>query len=331
MKMRRREFITLLGGAAAWPLAARAQQRTLPVIGYLSSNESDESGDNRAAAALRRGLGEQGYVEGRNVEILYRYAENQYDLLPELAADLVRRRVAVIFCPTTPASLAAKKATATIPIVFSIGSDPVQAGLVASLNRPGGNVTGMAYLVVELAAKRLELLHEIAPAAKSIGYLYNPNYSAAVEERSIQALETAAGTLGLRLVTAKATTASEIEGAFAMLVREGIGGVLIGGTAPLLFQSNQVVALAAHHVLPAMYAYREIVEAGGLISYGGSAVDANRLAGTYVGRILKGENPADLPVQQVTRIEMVLNLKTAKALGITVPPTMLAIADEVIE
>ena len=329
--IRRRTFIAGLGSAAVWPVVARAQQPAMPVIGYLHSTPEELDAEYGVAAAFRRGLGEQGYLEGRNVQILYRYGAYQNDRLSEFVADLVRRRVAVIFCNTTPASLAAKKATATIPIVFAGGYDPIQAGLVASLNRPAGNVTGTAYLVVELAAKRLELLHEIAPAAKSIGYLYNPNYSAAVEERSIQALETAAGTLGLRLVTAKATTASEIEGAFAMLVREGIGGVLIGGTAPLLFQSNQVVALAAHHVLPAMYAYREIVEAGGLISYGGSAVDANRLAGTYVGRILKGENPADLPVQQVTRIEMVLNLKTAKALGITVPLPLLGLADEVIE
>jgi putative ABC transport system substrate-binding protein len=248
-----------------------------------------------------------------------------------LAADLVRRRVAVIFCDTTPASLAAKKATATIPIAFSVGVDPIQAGLVASLNRPAGNATGTTFLAVELTAKRLGLLHEIAPAAKSIGYLYNPNYYPAIEEPSIKALETAAGTLGLRLVTAKATTASEIEGAFAMLVREGIGAVLIGSSAPFLPPLNQVVALAAHHALPAIYAYRQIVEAGGLISYGGRYFDAMRLAGTYVGRILKGENPADLPVQQVTRIEMVLNLKTAKALGLNVPQTLLVIADEVIE
>jgi putative ABC transport system substrate-binding protein len=241
---------------------ARAQQGVLPVIGYLSGDqESYESGNNGAVAAFRRGIGEQGYIEGRNVEILYRFAENKFERLPDLAADLVRRRVAVIFCNGTLASPAAKKATATIPIVFSIGSDPVQAGLVASLNRPGGNVTGMAYLVVELAAKRLELLHEIAPAAKSIGYLYNPNYSpAVVEEPSIKALETAAGTLGLRLVTAKATTASEIEGAFAMLVGEGIGAVIISGSAPFFFQYNQVVALAAHHALPAMYPFPGIAE-----------------------------------------------------------------------
>jgi putative ABC transport system substrate-binding protein len=326
--LRRREFIAGLGGVAAWPLATGAQER-LPVIGYLSSNqENEESGDNGSIAALRRGIGEQGYVEGRNVEILYRYAENQYDRLPELATDLVRRRVAVIFCDTTPASLAAKKATATIPIVFAVGADPIQAGLVASLNRPAENATGTAYFVVELAAKRLELLHEIAPAAKSIGYLYNPNYSAAIEEPSIKALETAAGTLGLRLVTAKVTTASEIEGAFAMLVGEGSGAVLIG---TLIQWTNQIIALAAHHALPAMYPYPTIAENGGLISYGGRGRDAVRLAGTYVGRILRGEKPADLPVQQVTRIEMVLNLKTAKALGLNVPQTLLVAADEVIE
>jgi putative ABC transport system substrate-binding protein len=284
--MKRREFIAGLGGVAAWPLGARAQQRPLPVIGYLTENAS--------VAAFRQGIGEQGYVEGRNVEVLYRFAEYEFERLPGLAADLVRRRVAVIFCNSTPASQAAKKATAAIPIVFSVGTDPVQAGLVASLNRPGSNVTGVTYLLTELVAKRLELLHELAPAAKSIGYLYNSNYFPTVEEPSIKAVETAAGTLGLRLVTAKVTTASEIEGAFAMLVSEGNGALLIG--ASLFLWREQIIALATHYALPAMYAYRAIAEAGGLISYGGRGTDADRLAGTYVGRILKGEKPADLPV-----------------------------------
>jgi putative ABC transport system substrate-binding protein len=330
--IRRRDFITLLGGAAAWPLAARAQQPRLPVIGYLSSNqESDESGDNGAVAAFRRGIGEQGYVEGRNVEILYRYAENQYDHLPELAADLVRRRVAVIFCFGTLASLAAKKATATIPIVFSTGADPVDAGLVASLNRPGGNVTGTAYLVVELAAKRLELLHEIAPAAKSIGYLHFPGFAAADDPAITGVVETAARTLGVRLVTASASSASKIERAFAVLVGEGSGAVLLGVSVASVITPRQIVALAAHYALPAMYPNRDFVEAGGLISYKGNTLDAARIAGNYVGQILKGEHPADLPVQQPTKFELLINMKTAKTLGLTVPPTLLAFADEVIE
>jgi putative ABC transport system substrate-binding protein len=308
----------------AWQVAARAQQPAVPVIGYLTSNSEDV--DVNVGAAFRRGLGEQGYLEGRNVEILYRYGENQIDRLPKLAEDLVRHRIAVIFCGTTPASLAAKKATATIPIVVAVGADPVQAGLVASLNRPAGNVTGTTYLVVELAPKRLELLHEIVPAAKSIGYLYNPNYVNDLEE--IKAVAAAAGTLGLRLVTAKVTTASEIEGAFAIFVGEGIGAVLIG---TLLQWTKQILALTADHALPAMSAFPVVVQDGGLISYGGNALDAIRVAGTYVGRILKGEKPANLPVQQSTRVEMVINLKTAKALGLIIPETLLATADEVIQ
>jgi putative tryptophan/tyrosine transport system substrate-binding protein len=320
--MTRREFIAGLGGAVAWPLVARAQQAAVPEIGVLAllDNRPDQPPD----AAFRRGIGEQGYDEGRNVKILYRYNGEYQNGWPELAADLVRRRVAVIFTIHTPAALAAKKATATIPIVFAVGSDPVQA----SLNRPGGNVTGTAYLLVELAAKRLELLHEIAPAVKSIGYLYR-RAAPSLEEPTIQALETAAGTLGLRLVTANASTPNEIERAFAMLVGAGIGALLI--SINFAYQSNQVVALAAHYALPTMYGFRSIVELGGLISYGGRSLDAFRLAGTYVGRILKGENPADLPVQRSTRIETVINLKTAKALGVTIPPNLLALADEVIE
>jgi putative tryptophan/tyrosine transport system substrate-binding protein len=339
--MRRREFIAGLGGAVAWPLAARAQQRALPVIGWLefgyAANLSAADigyAANLSAAdidAFWQAIGEHGYVEGRNVEILYRSAEGQFERLPELAADLVRRRVAVIVAGGTWAALAAKKATATIPIVFWVGSDPVQAGLVASLNRPGSNVTGTTYLQTELAAKRLELLHEMAPAAKSIGYLhYNPNPSIpAVNELSITALETAAGILAVRLVTAKATTASEIEEAFAMLVGEGVGALIVGGD--LVYWANQIIPLAAHYALPAIYDFREMVEAGGLISYEGDFRDALRVASTYVGRILKGEKPTGLPVQQSTRIKVVINLRTAKALGLTIPETLLAIADQVIE
>jgi putative ABC transport system substrate-binding protein len=325
--MNRREIIAGLGSTAAWPVVARAQQPATPAIGYLTGNPEDVDVEYGIAAAFRRGLGEQGYLEGRNVEILYRYGENQTDRLPELAADLVRRRVAVIFCATTPASLAAKKATSTIPIVIAVAADPIQAGLVASLNRPAGDVTGITYLVLELAPKRLELLHEIVPAAKSVGHLYNPNDFNDSEE--IKAFATAAGTLGLRLVTAKVTTGTEIEGVFAMLVGEGIGAVLIGGS--LVRWTKQLIALAAHHALPAMYAYPVIAQDGGLISYGAKGLDAVRVASTYVGRILKGEKPADLPVQQITKIELVINLKTAKALGLTIPETLLATADEVIE
>jgi putative tryptophan/tyrosine transport system substrate-binding protein len=329
--LRRRDFIAGLG-AVAWPLPARAQQRPLPVIGWLDFGYATNLpgadigfAANLSAAdidAFRQAIGEHGYFEGRNVEILYRFAEGQFQRWPELAADLVRRRVAVIVAGGTSAALAAKKATATIPIVFWIGSDPVQAGLVASLNRPGGNATGTTYLQTELAAKRLELLREMAPAAKSIGYLH-------YNELSITVLETAARTLGLRLVTANATTASEVEGAFAMLVGEGVGAIIVSGN--LSYWANQIIALAAHYALPAMYDFREMVEAGGLISYEGDLRDAIRGASTYVGRILKGEKPADLPVQQSTRVKMVLNLKTAKALGIEVPRKVLVLADQVIE
>jgi len=334
--MKRRAFIAGLGSAAAWPLVARAQQEPLPVIGWLDFGYAPNlsAADigfaaNLSAAdidAFRQGIGRHGYVEGRNVEILYRSAEGQIERLPELAVDLVRRRVAVIAAGGTAVALAAKKATATIPIVFWVGSDPVQAGLVASLNRPGNNTTGTTYLQTELTAKRLELLHEMAPAAKSVGYLYDPKFSRVL---SVTALETTARALGLRLVTAKATTASEIEGAFATLLGEGVGALIVNGD--LVYWANQIIALAAHYALPAMYDFREMVEAGGLISYEGDFRDALRVASTYVGRILKGEKPADLPVQQVTRIKTVVNLKTAKALGIEVPPKVLVLADQVIE
>jgi putative tryptophan/tyrosine transport system substrate-binding protein len=263
--MRRREFIVGVGSAAVWPRVVRAQQRPLPVVGVFNSYPADPDLEEWGfVAAFRQGIGEQGYVDGRDVEILYRYAEKS-DSLPELAAEFVRRRVAVVFTRTTPAALAIKKATATIPIVFLSGADPVQAGLVASLNRPGGNVTGMTYLAVDLAAKRLELLREVVPAAKSIGFLYDPNVYGG--DPSITALETAAATLGLRLVTAKATDAGEIGRAFAVLVEEGIGALLAGN---LVRFTSQIIALAAHYALPTMYPYRGIVEAGGLISYGGT-------------------------------------------------------------
>jgi putative tryptophan/tyrosine transport system substrate-binding protein len=280
-----------------WPLVARAQQRALPVIGFLGGVA--ESDSEIIVPPFRRGIAEQGYAEGRNVEILYRYPEIQFRRMPELSADLVSRRVAVIFAFGAPGALAAKEATRTIPIVFVTGVDPVQAGLVASLNRPGGNVTGTTNLFVELAAKRLELLHEIAPAATSIGYLHDPTVPT-VEEPSFKVVETAARTLGVRLVTANASTPNEIESALAMAVGEGIGALLVG---EFFFPwRDQLVALVTHYALPAMYPYRQMVDAGGLISYGPSIPDSVRLAGTYVGRILKGEKPADLPVQQSARI-----------------------------
>jgi putative tryptophan/tyrosine transport system substrate-binding protein len=325
--MRRREFIAGLGSAAAWPVVATGQQRAMPVVGYLGPRNKDE----RWWAAFRRGLGEQGYVEGRNVEILRRDAVPPfpYNRFPELAADLVHRGVAVISAYGTPPALAAKKATSTIPIIFIVGTDPVQAGLVASLNRPGGNVTGTTDLLTELAPKRLELLHEIAPGAMSIGYLYSIG-DFAVDEPWIMATENAARILGVRLVKAEAGTPSEIERAFAMLVGERIGALIIGpGPPPATWRG--LIALAAHYALPAMYPIRRMVEAGGLLSYTGNGTDKVRLAGTYVGRILKGEKPADLPVQQSTRMELVINLKTAKALGLTIPETLLATADEVIQ
>ena len=326
--MRRREFIAGLGGAVAWPLAARAQQRALPVIGYLSGLA--ENSFPQFEAAFRQGLGEQGYAEGQNVEILYRWAELQYDRLPVLAADLVRLRVAVIAVTiVTSAVEAAKAATTTTPIVFATGADPVELGLVARFNRPGGNATGTTFLNIMSTAKRLELLHEAVPAAMSIGVLVNPTNS--VTEHELREAEMAAHLLGVRLVIANATTPGEIESAFEALIKQRVGALLLGLDALLFVRRNQIAALAAHYALPSISAWRESVEAGVLISYGSSISDAWRLAGTYAGRIIKGERPADLPVQQSTRFEMVLNLKTAKALGLSVPTATLLRADEVIE
>jgi putative tryptophan/tyrosine transport system substrate-binding protein len=326
--MRRREFIEALGGAAAWPLAAHAQQSKVPVIGFLSSVAESEAA--KPTAAFRQGLGEQGYVAGRNVEILYRFAGTRYDRLPALAADLVSRRVSVIVAIVGSApALAAKSATATIPIVFANGGDPVENGLVTSPNRPGGNVTGFYYLVEALRAKRLELLHQMVPAATLIGYLVNPKRPA--YEASVKETETAARILGVRLVIANASTASEIESAFVMLAAQRIGAILDMGDPLFYVQTDQLAALAARYAVPEMSAFRENVEAGGLMSYGPSVSDGWRLAGTYAGRILKGEKIADVPVQQSTRIEFVLNLKTAKALGLTIPTNLLLRADEVIE
>jgi len=327
--MRRRDFITLLGGAASWPLVARAQQASTPVIGLLSSNSRDSLGDQ--VQAFRRGLTETGYVEGRNVAIEYRWADNQIDRLPALAADLVRRQVAVIATASgTATALAAKRATLTIPIVFEIGTDPVAAGLVASLNRPGGNLTGVTNLSLELGPKQLELLHELIPTATIMAALINPTIPTVADALS-RSLPAAAGALGLQLHVLHASTEREIDAAFATLVQLRAGALVIGTDSFYTTRVEQLAALTLQHAIPATYVAREFPVAGGLMSYGSNLSDAFRLQGAYTGRILKGEKPADLPVQQAAKVELTLNLKTAKALGIAVPITLLGRADEVIE
>jgi putative ABC transport system substrate-binding protein len=327
--MRRREFITLLGGAAAaWPLAARAQQSAMPVIGYLSSFPAEIN--PKFTQAFRQGLNDGGFSEGRNVTIDYRWdEEGRYDRLPKMAADLVVRRVSVLFASPIPAALAAKAATATIPIVFAIGSDPVQTGLVDSLNRPGGNVTGATFLSVELGAKRLELLRDLVPKIVSIALLVNPNNpNAAVQTKEMQAATSA---LGLQLNVVNAASQSEFDNAFATLSRERTDALVVSADPFFFSHRDQLAALALRHSVPAIYYAREFAVAGGLISYASSFADSFRQAATYVGRILKGEKPADLPVTLPTKFELVINLQTAKGLGIEIPPTLLARADEVIE
>jgi putative tryptophan/tyrosine transport system substrate-binding protein len=326
--IRRRDFITLLGSAAAWPLAARAQQRTMPVIGWLNSASPSTTTQN--VAAFRQGLADAGTIEGQNASIEFRWAEGRYDRLPALAADLVRRNVAVIATTSgIPPALAAKAATTTIPIVFIVGIDPIEAGLVASLNRPGGNLTGVSILNVELAPKRLELLHELVPAATLIALLVNPaNPNFETLSRDLQA---AARTLRLQLHVLRASTERELDMVFATWTQLRAGGLVIGPDTFFVSRTEQITALALRHAVPTISLYREFAEAGGLMSYGGNGTDAVRLAGVYCGRILKGERPADLPIQQSTKVELVINLKTAKALNLTVPLALQASADELIE
>ena len=326
--MKRREFIALLGGAVgAWPLAARAQQAAMPVVGYLNL-ESPESDASRLTG-LRRGLNEAGYVEGRNFVIEYRWAGNQADRLPALTTDLVRLPVTVIVAAGPLPALAAKAATTIIPIVFGVGADPVQLGLVASLNRPGGNLTGFNAVGGELGAKGLALLHDLVPSAATIGFLRNPNNP--VSELTTRDVLAAAAVIGLKVQILEAGTDREIDAAFVSLVQARTGALLVGGDLFFNNRIEQITALAARHALPAMYALREFVVAGGLMSYGLSLTEEYRQVGLYTGRILKGEKPADLPVMQATKIELAINLKTARALGLDVPNTLLVAADEVIE
>ena len=325
--MKRRAFFTLLGGAVAWPLAARAQQAAIPVIGFLSA-ESPESDASRLTD-LRRVLNQAGYVEGRNFVIEYRGARNQDDRLPALAADLVQLRVAVIVAAGGLSALAAKAATASIPIVFIAAADPVQLGLVASLNRPGGNLTGFNTYNGELGAKGLALLHELVPGIATIGFLGNPDNP--VFELTARDLLAAARVIGLKVEILKASTDRETDAAFASAVQARTGALLVEADTLFIARIERVVALAAHHEIPTMYQLTEFVVAGGLISYGTSLIANWRQIGLYTGRILKGEKPGDLPVIQATKFELVINLKTAKALGLQIPDRLLALADEVIE
>jgi putative ABC transport system substrate-binding protein len=328
LPLRRREFITLLGGVVALPLAARAQSGAMPVIGFLCSG-SPES-DAPRVAAVQNGLNESGYSLGRNAAAEYRWAQDQNDRLPALATDLARHPVSVIVAiGTTPAALAAKIATSTVPIVFTVGGDPVEIGLVAALNRPGGNVTGVSFLNRVIVAKQVELLHEAVPAAAVIGFLVNP--ANPYTDFDVREAQTAADALGLKLIIVKATAESDFEKAFATLVQDRVGALLIAGNLFFNDQRERLVTLANREAIPIMLPWREAAVAGGLMSYGASIQEAFRQAGIYAGRILKGEKPADLPVQQSTKVELVINLKAAKALGLAFPLSLLGRADEVIE
>jgi putative ABC transport system substrate-binding protein len=324
--MRRREFISLIGGAAAWPVAARAQRPGMPVIGFLRSTSLADS--TQFVIAFRQGLKEAGFVEGQNVAIELRFAEGRSDRLPGLVADLIHKSVAVIVA-NNPAAVVAKAATITVPIIFITGSDPVRDGLVASLSRPGGNITGVVFIVSDLGAKRLELLRQLVPNATTIGVLVNPNTPETEAER--RDLLAASLRVGQQLSILDVGSDRDIENAFATLVQRGAGAALIGAGPFLTSHRQQLVALAARSRLPTMYPLREYIAAGGLISYGASITEAYRQAGVYAGQILKGEKPTDLPVMQSTKFEFVLNLKTAKTLDLKVPPALIALADEVIE
>src|SRR5450755_4047779 len=325
----RRQFISALGGAAfGWPIAARAQQPALPVVGFIRDGSADANA--RYVAAFRKGLNEAGYVEGQNVTVEYHWLEGHYDRLPALLADLVRRQVAVIATPGNVPSIADKAATATIPIVFGVGDDPVRLGLVASLARPGGNATGINFFVNEVTAKRLRLLHDLVPKAVRIAVLLNPA-NAAVAESTLREAQKAAPTLGLQIQILNASTIGEIDAAFATLARERPDALIVAGDAFLTSRRVQIATLTARDRIPTAYAIRDPVVAGGLMSYGTDIADAFQQTGIYTGKILKGAKPADLPVVQSTKFELVLNLQTARTLGIEVPPGVLSIADEVIE
>ena len=332
--MKRREFITLLGGAAAaWPIAARAQQPAMPVIGFLNTYSSSDAFAQHFLAAFHQGLKQAGYVEGQNVTVEYRWAGNEYERLRALAVELVRRRVNVIATGSSSVGvLAAKTATTTIPIVFLMGGDPVRLGLVASLNRSDGNLTGVTTLNTELTPKRVEVLRELVPTTTIMAVLVNPTNNSVNVEVELRQAQAAANTLGLQTIhILQASTEPELDDIFSTLIQQRVGGVVI--TADTLFsgKSAELAALASRHAMPTISPYREFVTAGGLMSYGGSVTELYRLVGIYTGRVLNGEKPADLPVQQVTKVELVINLRTAKSLGLTVPPSLLARADEVIE
>jgi ABC-type uncharacterized transport system substrate-binding protein len=327
--MKRREFITLLGGAAAaWPLAARAQQPAMPVIGFLRNTTRDDSSD--LLAAMHQGLRQTGHVEGRNVTVEYRFADNQLDRLPTMAADLVRRQVVVIVAGGDASSLAAKAATTTIPVVFSTGFDPIEIGLVTNLSRPGGNVTGVSFFSsVDLAAKRLDLLHQLIPKVAIIAYLMNPN--SPIAERELSEVRQAAHSLGRQILVLSVGSERELEAAFASLAQQRSVALLVSGHSLFSGLRNRLVALAARQALPTMHYLREFTAAGGLMSYGASFTDSYRQAGIYAGGILKGAKPADLPIMLPTKFEFVINLTTAKALGLDVPLSLLIRADELIE
>jgi len=325
--VKRREFITLLGGAAAWPLAARAQQPAMPVIGLLSA--SSAVGRTHLLTAFLRGLRESGYVEGENVAIEYRWAQDQYGLLPDLAAELARRRVAMIAAIDTPAAIAAKAATTTVPVVFASGGDPVREGLVASLSRPGGNVTGVSFLTSETGTKLLGLLLELLPGAMRIAALVDPKWP--TTEPFVADIRAAATAIRKSIDVLPASTGGDIDTVFASFAQKPVDALVVGGSALANSRRVQIATAAAYHRVPAIYTLREFVEVGGLMSYGASITDAQRQAGIYAGRILKGQKPADLPVMQSTKFELVINLNTAKTFGLSFPPGLLAIADEVIE